>query len=92
MKSILQDEKICYVTGSPFDLHKHHIFYGTANRKNSEKNGCWCWLRADWHNMSDYGVHNNFEFNLELRRQCQAKFEETHTRQEFMNIFKRNYL
>ena len=25
-KSIMQDEKVCYVTGSTYDLHKHHVF------------------------------------------------------------------
>ena len=25
-KSIMQDEKVCYITGSTYDLHKHHVF------------------------------------------------------------------
>lgn len=33
MKSILQTEKICYVTGDKTGLHEHHIFYGSGNRK-----------------------------------------------------------
>ena len=92
MESILQDEKVCYISGSPFGLQKHHIFYGTANRKNSEANGFWVWLRYDWHTSTDFAVHSDFELNLKLRRECQAKYEETHSRKEFMDIIKRNYL
>lgn len=90
-KSILQSEKECYITGSTEGLHKHHIFF-SYNRKNSEKYGCWVWLRADWHNMSDYGVHFNKELDLRLKRECQERFEAIHGHEMFMQIFGRNYL
>jgi hypothetical protein len=91
MKSIIQEHKLCIKTNSPTFLHKHHIF-GGANRKLSEQYGLWVWLRGDWHNLSDYGVHFNKEFDTELKQIAQRKFEETHTRQEFMSIFGKNYL
>lgn len=91
MKSIMQDEKECYITGSTENLHKHHIFFG-GNRKNSEKYGCWVWLRADWHNMSSYGVHFDRELDLRLKAECQAKFEAIWGHEKFMHIFGRNYL
>lgn len=91
MDSILQDSKECYVTRSTNNLHKHHI-YGGARRKLSELYGCFVWLRADWHNLSDYGVHFNKSLDTKLKRICQEKFEESHTRDEFMRIFGRNYL
>lgn len=92
-ESIMQTEKACYITGDTRNLHRHHIYF-SANRKNSEKYGCWVWLRADWHNMAPYGVHgrDGRELDLRLKRECQAKFEETHSREEFMRIFGRNYL
>lgn len=90
-KSILQDEKECYITGRKEGLHKHHI-YGAANRKISDKYGFWVWLAPEWHNMSDYGVHFNKELDLKLKQECQRKFEETHSREEFMEIIGRNYL
>lgn len=90
-KSIMQDEKECYITGSTENLHKHHIFFG-SNRKNSEKYGCWVWLRADWHNMSSYGVHFDRELDLRLKAECQAKFEAIWGHEKFMHIFGRNYL
>lgn len=91
MKSILQDEKECFITGATEGLHCHHIF-GGANRRISEENGFKIYLRADYHNMSDYGVHFNKQLDLALKRACQAKFEETHTREEWMRLIHRNYL
>lgn len=49
-------------------------------------------LRVDWHNGADYGVHFNRNLNLKLRQICQQKYEETHTREEFMTLIGRNYL
>ena len=91
MNSILQTEKNCYITGATYNLHEHHIFEG-KNRKTSEKHGFKVWLRADWHNMADYGVHFSKELDLHLKRTCQEKFEEMHTRAEFMALIGRNYL
>lgn len=92
MKSLLKDEEECYICGTPLNLHKHHIYAGTANRKLSEEYGCWVYLCATHHNMSRFSVHQNREIDLGLRRKCQEAFEQTHTRQEFVAIFGRNYL
>lgn len=89
--SIIQSEKRCYVTGWTIDLHKHHIF-GGGRRKLSERYGLWVWLRSDWHNQSDYGVHFNKELDTLLKQKGQEAFERNHTRAEFMAIFGRNYL
>ena len=90
-KSIMQDEKKCYVTGDTEGLHLHHI-YGGSNRKISDKNGFTVYLRGDWHNLSDYGVHFNKELDLHLKQECQRKYEETHTRKEFMMLIGKNYI
>lgn len=91
MKSIMQSEKECYKTHDTYNLHKHHI-YGGARRKASERCGCWVWLRADWHNLANYGVHFDSAFDRLLKAECQKKFEESHTREEFMLTFGKNYL
>ena len=93
MKSIMQDEKRCYVTGSTMGLHKHHIF-GGYNRDNSEKHGLWVWLKWDRHiNDSPYRTpHNDATIDLMLKKTAQRKFEETHSREEFMSIFGRSWL
>lgn len=91
-KSIMQTEKECYKTHSTLNLHKHHIFGGSANRKKSEKWGCWVWLRSDYHNASDHGVHSDKEFDKQLKQACQTKFEELYGHDKFMEVFHKNYL
>jgi hypothetical protein len=88
----MQNTHECYLTGATVELHKHHIFHGTALRKISENNGFWVWLRWDWHNGAKYGVHFNRDLDLRLKRECQEKFEETNSREEFMKIIGKNYL
>jgi len=92
MKSILQREKICWVCGNPNDLHCHEVFYGKANRKKSIKYGLQVYLCGKHHNLSNEGVHFNPTLDAILKQFAQKKFEEMYSREEFMKIFKRNYL
>jgi len=93
MKSIMQDEKKCYITGDTGGLHRHHIF-GAFNRDNSEKYGLWVWLKWDRHiaDSPHRTPHNDAEIDLMLKREAQRKFEETYSRDVFMQIFGKNYL
>ena len=90
-KSIMQEEKECYVTGRTKGLHKHHI-YGGPNRQISEKNGFYIWLIPTFHNLSDKGIHFDKAFDLNVKRACQREYEKTHSREEFMKLIGRNYL
>ena len=90
-QSILQKDKVCFVTGSHDGLHKHHIFRG-SRRSAADKWGCWVWLRGDWHNMASYGVHNNPVLDDELKRKAQQRFEELYGHEKFMQVFGKNYL
>lgn len=92
MKSIIQTEKRCFKSGNTTGLEKHHIFFGTANRRLSDKYGLTIWLTAYWHRDTRSGVHANRGFDLELKRIGQKAFEQTKTREEFIQIFGRNYL
>ena len=92
MDSIMQHTKECFITGDTNGLHKHHIYFGNPNRRISENNGFWVWLRYDWHNGASYGVHSNRAFDLDLKQICQRKYEETHSRAEFMRLIGKNYL
>lgn len=88
MQSILQTEKACYLSGySGSGLDKHHIFFG-ANRKISEDNGFWVWLRHDLHIAgSSYATpHNSRNIDLYLKRECQRVYETSHTREEFIGL------
>lgn len=91
-KSIMQTEKECFITHSTTGLHKHHIF-GGANKNKSEKWGCWVYLRHEWHNTSNLGVHcGNTSLALELKQLCQLEFEKLYGHEKFMEEFGRNYL
>lgn len=91
-KSLLSTVKACYVCGR-MGVHKHHVFYGTANRKLSEKYGCWVFLCPIHHNMSNEGVHFNRELDLQIKRKCQERWEaEYGNRDKFREIFGKSYL
>lgn len=93
MHSIMQDKKECYVTGRTDGLHEHHIF-GGSKRRMSERHGLKVWLYHSFHTTNPrLAVHGgNRDLDMELKRLAQAKFEETHTREEFIKAFGRSYL
>ena len=94
-RSIIQDDlKYCYLTGRTDNLQKHHIYFGPKLRKISDKYGFWVWLTGHYHNQSNEGVHgkDGHELDMRLKRVCQRKFEETHSRDEFISIIGKNYL
>lgn len=91
MKSIISNQKKCAVCGTTYNLHRHHIYFN-AKRKVSEQYGCWCWLCAKHHNMSDEGVHFNKELDLKLKRLAQKRFNEVYSDLDFTKIFFKNYL
>lgn len=92
-KSILQNNKECYRCKSTFQLHKHHVFYGTANRKKSDIDGCWIWLCAKHHNMSNEGIHFNKLYDTEIKKKMQICWEEYYKKatEDFIKRYGRNY-
>lgn len=93
MESLLSNNKVCYICGTTFNLHKHHV-YGGANRKRSDREGCWCYLCAPHHNMSERGVHFDREANLKLKQECQRKWMERYdkTIDDFIEAYGKNYI
>lgn len=91
MKSIIQEQKECFVCKTTYNLHEHHIYEGTGRRKQSEKYGMKIWLCGRHHNLSNEGVHFNKELDLQIKRMAQKKFEETYQDLEFIKIFGRSY-
>lgn len=91
MESVLQQKKECYVCGTTINLNDHHIFFGSANRKQSEKYGMKVWLCVE-HHTGNSGVHFNKDLDRRLKQMAQKHFEQTHTRDEFRRIFGKNYL
>lgn len=96
-KSIMQEDySVCYLCGRNGygdHLEEHHIFYGKGNRDNSEKYGLKVRVCASrCHREGPNSIHKNKLVRKMLEREAQMKFEETHTREEFIQIFGKNYL
>lgn len=96
MESIIQTSKerfLCGKNGISDSLESHHVF-GGANRKYSEKYGLKVWLCGNsCHRNGIYSVHRNRVVSDQVKAVAQAKWEETYgTREEFLQIFGRNYL
>lgn len=96
MKSIIQNVKECYFCKTTYNLHLHHIYFGTANRQVSDDNGFVVWLCGYHHNLSDYGVHGKNDIAKERRKElfevCQRKYEEDHSREDFLKLIGENFL
>lgn len=96
MKSIMQDKKEFYITHQTGRLHEHHIFFGTGERKLSEKYGLKVWLIPELHTESNEGVHckNGLILNMELKKQAQRDAMKYYgwTVKDFIRRFGKNYL
>lgn len=100
MKSILhnKDDRTCFLCklngdhSTKNNLQEHHVFYGTANRKKSEQYGLKVYLCLEHHTQGAQSVHHNQNNSEILKMIGQKKFEETHTREEFIREFGRNWL
>ena len=89
MKSIMQQNNECYLCGSGYMLECHHIFGGIANRKISERVGLTVLL---CHNCHERLTRIDYSANTYLKELGQKEYEKTHTREEFIKLFGKNYL
>ena len=80
----------CVLCGRVGFMHEHHIFEGSF-RKRSERYGMVCKLCPYCH-IGDHGVHLDQKVNRKLKRAAQRKFEQTHSREDFIKLFGRSYL
>lgn len=91
-RSIIQSEKECFVCKTTLNLHEHHVFFGTGNRKISEKYGMKVWLCQE-HHTGRNGVHFDRQLDLLIKTVAQGTFEkEIGNRDEFRRLFGRSYL
>lgn len=92
-KSVLQNDKKCYVCGTTLNLHRHHIFYGTANRRLSDEDGCVVYL-CQFHHTGSAGVHFNKKIDLALKAKCQLQWQKHYnkTTEDFIRRYGRSYL
>lgn len=90
--SILSNNKECYICGSTINLHRHHVFFGRANRRLSDEDGCVVYL-CQAHHTGAYGVHNNRKLDLILKAKCEAEWLKRYgDKKDFIKRYGKNYL
>ena len=91
--SILQSEKTCLVCGTTQNIHIHEVYAG-KNRQNSIKEGCCVYLCGRHHNQSNVGIHFNDELDKSVKKLMQTTWMQYYnkTKEDFIKIFRRNYL
>lgn len=74
--------------------HRHEVFFGTANRQKSIKDGLVVFLTPEMHNMSNNGVHFNRAFDLYLKQIGQKAWMEHYNKtiEDFIKEYGKNYL
>ena len=86
--SIMQGDKVCFVSGAVGRLDKHHIYHG-PRRKAADKWGCWVWLERSVHR----DLHTrNTALDNELKAACQRRFEALYGHEKFMEVFGKSYI
>lgn len=101
MKKIkLQERKECYlcrqfgieIALSSYGLHRHHVFFGTANRKKSEEYGMVVWLCPDHHTNGELAVHRCIDADMVLKQASQREFEKVYSREHFVEVFGKSWI
>ena len=90
MQSIIHEGNECFICHRRDCLEWHHIF-GAYNRNHSEEDGLKVRLCHYCHNEKG-GVHYDKNLMQAMHELGQKKYEETHTRKEFMERYGKNYL
>lgn len=103
-KNIIQDKKECYLCRMKADeldyygalpstgLHRHHIIFGSGNRRLSEMYGLWVYLCPDHHEFGPDAVHSCRATRELLSKAAQEAFEETYSHDEWMSAFGKNWI
>ena len=77
----------CYVCGRASEA-THEIFYGTANSQLSKKYK----LQVTLCRVHHLEAHKGLQLCDNLHREFQERFEREHGHDEFMSVFRKNYL
>lgn len=74
--------------------HRHEVFFGTANRQKSIRDGLVIFLTPELHNMSDKGIHFNRSFDIVAKRAGERAWLDYYgkTIDEFIKEYGKNYL
>lgn len=94
-KSIISESKRCYICGKKDNLHLHHIFGGTANRKKSDEDKLTVWLCASCHNAIHTSVKEFDRWLAKALKQLgQQRYKEYYkkTDEDFIKRYGKSYL
>lgn len=89
--SFIGNKNECFICKTTRNLETHHIMNGPY-KKASEKYGLLIKVCSDCHTMAPDSIHRNSEMKRRLKEFGQKYFEQTHTREEFIKEFGKNYL
>lgn len=90
-KSIVQkDGSRCFICGKMTGLECHHVL-GGPNRKWSDAYGLTVMLCQE-HHTGKNGAQYNRQLGDSLKRLAQIAFEARYSHDEWMRIFRKNYL
>ena len=101
MKSILHDKKdrtcfLCMMLNGDDSykdvLHEHHVIFGWANRRLSERYGLKVYLCLQHHEIGPEAIHHNDEISDMVQAYAQRAFEKKWPEKNFREIFGRNYI
>ena len=89
-KSIISNEKRCFICGSERFLDRHHCIFGRAERSKAESDGLWVYL-CSRHHMA---VHQEAQgYKKMLQKLAQERWQQTYgTKEDFIKRYGRSYL
>ena len=88
---MVDDMRYCIVCGKPAE--EHHVFFGTSNRKISDKYGLVVPLCPEHHRNGPDSPHKNKPLRMALECWGQSVYEaKIGTREEFRAEFGKSYL
>lgn len=85
------DTDRCFICKSNYSLQKHHIFNGPY-KKVSEKYGLLIKVCPNCHTFASNSIHRDSTLRKRLKQIGQERFEQNHSREEFIKEFGKNYL
>lgn len=91
MKTVIQDNKECYLCGTNLNLEEHHCLNG-GDRKKCEQDGLKVWLCVNCHHVAPHSAHRSIKTRIRLKQVAQAKYLESHTLNEWFRRYHKNYL
>ena len=98
MKSIMQEKDgrcyLCMMLHDDYSMkpvQEHHVIFGRANRKLSEKYGLKVYLCIYHHTEGPEAVHKNAEIAKMLKASAQRIFRKVFPELDWMSIFGKNY-